>query len=197
MGEITRKRLEGNATDADVSELNTLDYDKKALQEALAGASQTAALLDPSGLRDQHSNVVADWGKHVSEAQLKALASVVQSREKELVDALTKLIDYASVSGIQNMTDVWRPSEQLQNAFLIAYCSMIRHRPRLRVVRMAGISGFACCFHVWWMPIFSIRSVSCRLTRWQTGPLRYAWKRYYSASTDIWQRSRRTPDPPS
>jgi predicted nucleic acid-binding Zn-ribbon protein len=93
IGEITRKRLEGEATAGNASELAALDYDIRTLRKSMGSAKQKAASLDPHELRSQHQRTVADWNSYIRDAMLKALAAVVQSREKELVDALTKLVD--------------------------------------------------------------------------------------------------------
>lgn len=114
IAEITRKRLEGDATAGNAAELAALDYDIRTLREIMDSASQKAASLDPSELRSQHQRAAADWNSHIRDAMLKALASVVTGREAELVDALTKLADNASVSGIHAITDLWRPSDPLQ-----------------------------------------------------------------------------------
>jgi hypothetical protein len=113
ISKITQQRLEGDATAGNAAELAALGFDVRALQKIMGEAKQKAASIDPHELRSQHQRAVVDWGKHIQDARLKALAAVVQSREKELVDALTKLVDNASVSGIQTITDLWRPSDPL------------------------------------------------------------------------------------
>lgn len=110
---ITRKRLEGGATAGNVTVLLALDYDIRTLREIMDQAKQKAASLDPSDLRAQHQRALGDWNCYIREAMLKALAVVVQSREKELIEALTRLADNAGGAGVQTITDLWRPSDPL------------------------------------------------------------------------------------
>jgi|GEM_PF-6140751 len=114
MQEITKRRIDGNQTDSDAQQITALDYDKVALQDILSQAVRNASALDPSELRDQRRQALGGWNNHVRDSAMKALASVVRDREADLVASLSKLAGAAHEAGIQNITEVWRPSEQLQ-----------------------------------------------------------------------------------
>jgi len=112
---ITSTRLDGNAEAGSAPELTALAHmDIRALQSIHGEAVSRAASLDPAALREQYQRLIADWRTHINGAKLKMLADTVLDREKELIDALSKLAGAAYEAGIQNITEVWRPSEQLQ-----------------------------------------------------------------------------------
>ena len=111
---ITSTRLDGNAEAGSAAELTALAHDIRALQSIHGEAVSRAASLDPAALREQYQRLIADWRTHINGAKLKMLADTVLDREKELIDALSKLAGAAYEAGIQNITEVWRPSEQLQ-----------------------------------------------------------------------------------
>jgi len=114
MQEITQRRIDGNQTDSDAQQITALDYDKAALQDILSQAVRNASSLDPAEIRDQHQRALSVWNNHVRDSAMKALADAARDREADLVAALSNLAGAAHEAGIQNITEIWRPSEELQ-----------------------------------------------------------------------------------
>lgn len=114
--EITAKRLDGTATEAETSELAALDHDLDALAVIQAKAESDAAGLVPDAARNRLANAEAAWRAHEAEVCVSALLARARQIEANLTGCLGELADAARIAGHAHFREVWTPSPELETA---------------------------------------------------------------------------------
>jgi hypothetical protein len=112
--EITLKRLDGTASEAETAELAALDHDLAALEEMHAEALAGAGRVKPDAARNKVAAAADQWERHTAQRSTSALLGRAKELEARLVDCLAELAQRASAAGHGTFREVWEPSAGLQ-----------------------------------------------------------------------------------
>jgi hypothetical protein len=111
--EIVRRRLAGEATEAETNEAVMLGQDLDALAALLAKAKAEAAALVPDAQQNTLSMAEAAWLRHQREVQLAALVQRVKAHEAAFTGCLAEAAALCVEAGQHDFRAVWQPSPAL------------------------------------------------------------------------------------
>lgn len=114
--EITNKRVNGTATDADTAEFGALAADLELLGEMLAEAQNAAATKSPDNERSLLSQAETMHQRAADQQKFEALQQASQKLDAALCDAIRQTHEFGKRIGHASLSQSWRPSDALHRA---------------------------------------------------------------------------------
>lgn len=114
--EITNKRVNGTATDADTAEFGALAADIDLLDSMLSEAQAAASTKSPEHERNLLSQAETMHQRAADKQKFEALQQTSQRLDAALCDAIRQTHEFGKRLGHVSLTQSWRPSDTLHRA---------------------------------------------------------------------------------
>lgn len=112
---LGRKRLAGQATEADAAELAALNADRDTLAAMLDEARAEVEDLDTTEVQRRHDQAVHNWHLHVDTERLAALVAKAQEIDVLLLRAIADIRAAGQPLGKVHLQEMWKPSRSLRD----------------------------------------------------------------------------------
>ena len=114
--EITNKRVNGTATDADTAEFAALGADLELLKEMLTEAQAAASAKAPDHERNLLSQAETLHQREQDAVNYEALLQSCQKLDQALCDCIAQTAAFGKRLGHASLSQSWRPSDTLHRA---------------------------------------------------------------------------------